>query len=79
MDQGKGVRRGSRAKPASEKQSRTILASFTPREFEEVRRAAAKQPLATFVRELTLRHVARRRAQRARRKREGESRWPVKS
>jgi len=71
MSKRKSVKRGRKPKPAALKQSGGVLARFTPSELRDLQREAGKQPLAGFVRELTLRHVARRKAQRARRKREG--------
>ena len=72
MSERRAVKRGRKPKLAKDRQSEKVLVAFTPGELRELQRAASKQPLAAFVRELTLRHLARRKAQRARRKREGE-------
>lgn len=51
---------GPKPKPPAEKQSEKILLSVTPAEYALLKRAAGKQPLATFIREISLRSARRR-------------------
>jgi hypothetical protein len=55
-------RRGGRPpKLPSERQSERAMVTFTRAEYREVLKAAARQPVGTFIRELVLRSLARRR------------------
>lgn len=58
---GPRVGAGRPRKEASEKQERTVSASFTEIEYRELENAAGREPLGTYVRRLILRHLARRR------------------
>ena len=58
-----GPRPGSGRKPlpASQKQSRRAMVTFTRTEYREVLEAAGEKPVGTFIRELVLRSLGRRR------------------
>ena len=66
-DKIKGGRGGSRPgsgrkpKPPAEKQSKRVMVTFTPAEHAELRKAAAAEPIGTYLRRLVLRVLARRR------------------
>ena len=58
----RGARRpGPKPKLKSEKQRQRIMLTLTDEERRELEEAAGRQPLGTFVRELVLRYLARRR------------------
>jgi len=52
---------GRKPKPPAEKQSEKIQAAFTPAELRELREAAGGRPVGSYLRELVLRHLSRRR------------------
>ena len=52
---------GRKPKPRAEKQSRSVTLALTEAEHAALRKAARDEPLGTYVRELVLRHLARRR------------------
>ena len=52
---------GRKPKPPGEKQDQPVMAKFTLAERHALEAAAAEVPLGTYVRNLVLRHLARRR------------------
>lgn len=60
---GARVGAGRKPKPPGEKQDQPVMAKFTLVERQALERAAAGAALGTYLRELVLRHLARRRRQ----------------
>ena len=58
-----GTRPGSgpKPKPRDMKQSNKIMVSLTDAELDELRETVGDQKLATYIRDLLLKHLARRR------------------
>jgi hypothetical protein len=57
-----GARPGSGPKPlpAEKRRSVRVMATFTPGEYEQLEKAAGLVPLSSFLREIALRYLARR-------------------
>lgn len=51
---------GRKPKPPEEKQSRKVMATFTPDEHDALQRAADGEPLGSVLRRLAIRSLARR-------------------
>jgi hypothetical protein len=58
---GRGAKTGPKPKPKAQKQARRMMLYLTEAEHRELQRAAGNEPLATYVRRLLVRHLARRR------------------
>ena len=58
---GPRVGAGRKPKPAHEKKGHAVTVNLTEAEHSELRSAAAREPLGTYLRRLILRHLARRR------------------
>lgn len=52
---------GRKPKPASERQDHHVTLNLTSKEHDMLSEAAGEQSLASYVRQLVLRHLARRR------------------
>jgi hypothetical protein len=51
---------GRPSKPTDERQSERVLVSLTPEEKRALAAAAGEEPLGSYVRQLLVRHLARR-------------------